>query len=267
MTADAAVVPEVVRSNRRLEPGERFTFACHRGLACFNTCCADVTIVLTPLDVLSLARRLDLTTREFLSRHTVTPVSKDLKLPVVVLEMGPEPERRCPFVGEQGCTVYEERPWACRMYPVGMAIPPARAGEQPEPLYFLFEDEFCHGRVEGPEWTVERWRGDQGADERDRLEAGFRDLVTHPWFIGGRTLDERRRQMLFTACYDVDTFRTFVFESSFCDRFELEPDLVEQLRTDDLALLDFAYRWLRFALFAEPTLRVRREAPSPRRNR
>ena len=25
-----------------------------------------------------------------------------------------------------GCQVYEDRPWACRMYPLGMAIPPAR---------------------------------------------------------------------------------------------------------------------------------------------
>ncbi len=266
MSADpSTAVPEVVRANRQLAPNEPFTFSCHPGLDCFNTCCADVSIVLTPFDVLTLARALGLTTRELLARHTVTPVTKDLKLPMVLLEMGSEPARRCPFVGEKGCTVYEARPWACRMYPLGMAIPPARAGEQPEPLYFLFEDDFCHGRAAGPTWTVERWREDQGAAERDRLDAGFRDLVTHPWFIGGRTLDERRRKMLFTACYDLDTFRSFVFESSFRERFELEPELVERLRTDDLALLDFAYRWLRFALFAEPTLRVREPASPPRR--
>lgn len=262
--AEPTAVPEVVRSNRTLEPEEPFRFACHRGLPCFNSCCADVTIVLTPLDVLRLARTLGLTTRELLDRHTLTPVTRDLKLPVVLLKMGDEPERRCPFIGEQGCTVYDDRPWACRMYPVGMAIPPARAGEEPAPMYFLFEDDFCHGRDEATQWTVEQWRSDQGVAERERLEAGFRDIVTHPWFIGGRTLDERRRDMLFTAAYDLDGFRSFVFESTFRDRFELEPGLVERLRTDDEALLAFAFRWLRFALFGEPTLRVRQK-PSSRR--
>ena len=59
------------------------------------------------------------------------------------------------------------------------------------------------------------------------------------------------------GCYDLDRFRQFVFESSFLDRFELEDDLVEQIRSDDEALLRFAFRWLRFAIFAEPTLKAR----------
>jgi hypothetical protein len=62
------------------------------------------------------------------------------------------------------------------------------------------------------------------------------------------------------AAYDLDTFREFVFSTTFVKRFELEPELVEALRTDDHALLRFAFRWLRFALFGEPTVRLR--APS-----
>jgi hypothetical protein len=56
------------------------------------------------------------------------------------------------------------------------------------------------------------------------------------------------------ACYDLDRFRQFVFDSTFLQRFELEPELVERIRTDDDELLRFAFRWLRFALFAEPTM-------------
>jgi hypothetical protein len=33
---------------RRLEPGEGFSFACHSGLACFNTCCAAKRLPLFP---------------------------------------------------------------------------------------------------------------------------------------------------------------------------------------------------------------------------
>lgn len=250
-------LPESLRDKKVLGEAASFCFDCNPRLPCFTRCCSDVNIVLTPADVLGLARRAGLETREFLDRHTLSPITKDLHLPVVMLRMGPEPEKRCPFLGEGGCTVYEARPWACRMYPVGMALPPARPGVAPRPVHFLFEDDFCDGRGEPRTWTVESWRRDQGLAERDDLEEAFQELVGHPWFIGGRQLDPRRIEMFHMAAYDLDTFRDFVFSTSFLRRFDLEAALVETLRTDDRALLRFAFRWLRFALFGEPTLHRR----------
>lgn len=247
-------LPESLRNKRQLAPDSGFCFDCNPGLDCFTTCCSDVNIVLTPADVLSLARRTGLTTREFLDRHTLTPITKELHLPVVMLRMGAAPGKPCPFVSAQGCAVYDDRPWACRMYPVGMALPPARPGVAPEPAHFLFEDDFCHGRREGRTWTVESWQRGQGIEDRAELEKGFQELVGHPWFIGGRQLDPRRIEMFFMAAYDLDTFREFIFSTTFVQRFDLDDALVESLRTDDRALLRFAYRWLRFAVFAEPTM-------------
>jgi uncharacterized protein len=263
--AGAHALPEALRNQRRLGAAGRFRFGCHPGLSCFTDCCADVNILLTPMDVLSLSRRLGITTGEFIARHTLTPVTKDLHLPVLMLRMGEEPERRCLFVGTEGCDVYQDRPWSCRMYPVGMGLPPARAGEEPQPVYFLFEDDFCKGRTEPKEWTVNKWRTDQGVAAREEIEAGYRGIVSHPWFIGGRQLDPKRMEMFHTACYDLDRFRDFVFGSTFLSRFELEDSLVATLRDDDVALLRFAFRWLRFALFAEPTMKVREGAPNVRR--
>jgi Fe-S-cluster containining protein len=222
-----------------------------------------VNIVLTPLDVLALARKTGLATREFLDRHTLVPITKELHLPVVMLRMEPRDGKPCPFVTAQGCSVYEARPWACRMYPVGSALPPARPGVKPEPVHFLFEDAFCHGRGESKTWTVEAWQRDQGIAEREEFEAGFRELVGHPWFIGGRQLDPRRVELFYMAAYDLDTFREFVFSSTFLRRFEVEEALVERLRTDDHTLLRFAFRWLRFAAFGEPTLPRRTTGPTP----
>ena len=70
----------------------------------------------------------------------------------------------------------------------------------------------------------------------------------------------KRMHMFYTACYDLDNFRSFVFESSFCERFDIQPEALQELKTNDEALLRFAFRWLRFALFAEPTLKVKEEA-------
>jgi hypothetical protein len=129
-------------------------------------------------------------------------------------------------------------------------------------MFFLFEDDFCEGHRESRRFTVAEWRADQQVPEREALEEGFREVVTHPWFIGGRRLDARRIEMFHMACYDLDRFRRFVFESTFLERFELEPELVERMRADDEELLRFAFRWLRYALFAEPTVTPREDAPS-----
>ncbi len=254
---DPQELPEQLRNRRQLGGDASFCFDCQPKVTCFTDCCSDVNIVLTPADVLALARKSGLGTHEFLEQHTLNPITKDLHLPVVMLKMGPAPEKRCPFVTAQGCSVYEARPWACRMYPIGMALPPARPGVPPEPNYYLFEDDFCHGRKESRTWTVQSWQRDQGIDEREDLERGFRDLVGHPWFIGGRQLDPRRIEMFYMAAYDMDTFREFIFSTTFVQRFELDDGLVEKLRTDDHALLQFGFRWLRFAMFGEPTVRSR----------
>lgn len=252
-------LPEVLKDKRQLGPKDRFTFRCAPDLPCYNKCCHDVNILLTPVDVLRLSRARSMSTTEFMDEHALVPITKDLQLPVVMLKMADAPDKPCPFLGEKGCTVYEHRPWSCRMYPVGMGIPPARAGVEPEPVYFLFEDDYCEGRGEKLEWTVDTWRSDQDVTGREELENGFKEIVSHPYFIGGRQLDPKRIQMFHMGCYDLDAFRRFVLESTFLNRFELEDDLVERIREDDEELLRFGFRWLRFALFAEPTLKVRDE--------
>ena len=260
-------LPEALADRRVLAEGETFCFGCHSVLECFTRCCHDVNIMLTPVDVLRLARHLKMTTQEFLDAHTLTPIAKDLYLPVVMLRLRDDDDKGCPFLdAERGCGVYEDRPWACRMYPLGMAIPPARAGVEPRPIHFLFEDDYCDGGGQKEEWTGASWRDNQGVTDREDAEQGFREIVSHPWFIGGRQLDPKRMEMFHTAFYNLDVFRSFIFESTFLERFDVEEELVAALRDDDEALLRFASRWLRFALFAEPTIEVReaaREAVKP----
>ncbi|MFH1530622.1 MAG: YkgJ family cysteine cluster protein [Pseudomonadota bacterium] len=253
-------MPEEMRDRHILGDGEEFCFGCHSGLSCFTDCCADVNILLTPEDVLHLSRHLGVTTGEFIAEHTLTPLTKELHLPVMMLRMNDDEEKKCPFVGPDGCTVYEDRPWSCRMYPIGMGLPPASAGKKPEPVYFLFEDDFCKGSGEPKKWTVEQWRTDQNVIALEELQAEYTGIVSHPWFIGGRQLDPKRMEMFHTACYDLDKFREFVFNSTFTSRFELEDSLLTEMRIDDKALMRFAFRWLRFALFAEPTMKVRDSA-------
>lgn len=244
----------------RLGPKDSFKFDCRPGISCFNKCCGDVNIFLSPYDVLRMKNRLGMKSTDFLEKYALLPVQKDMTTPVVVLRMSDDEAKSCPFLTEGGCGIYSDRPWPCRMYPLGLAVqkdtPDGWRGER---FYFLLKEEGCEGFRESKEWTVEGWLENQGVDEYDEWGEGFKELTLHKFFEEGGTLSPERMHMLFTACYDLDKFREFVFESTLLKRFDVDEDFVEEMRSDDEALLRFAFLWLRFSLFGEKTMKVRAE--------
>lgn len=252
---------KILSEHERLGPVDTFRFGCHPGVSCFNTCCADVNIFLSPYDVLRLKKRLGISSTEFLETYTLLPVQKDMVTPVVVLRMEDDEKRSCPFLTPQGCGVYSDRPWPCRMYPVGLATsrdtPDGWRGER---FYFLLKEEGCKGFQEAREWTIGEWLEDQQVAAFDEWGEGFKELTLHEYFEQGGILSPERMEMFYNATYDLDKFRAFVFESTLLDRFDVDEDFVHEMRQSDEALLRFGFLWLRFALFREPTMRVRPDA-------
>jgi hypothetical protein len=74
----------------------------------------------------------------------------------------------------------------------------------------------------------------------------------------------RSRQLFFMACYDIDRFREFVFADSFAKLFELKPEERESFANDDVALLQFAFRFLRQVMFGEESIALNAEAAQER---
>jgi Fe-S-cluster containining protein len=258
LTAD-----RVVRDLPRLGRDDTFTFRCGPDLDCFTQCCQDVSIVLTPYDVLRLTRALGLESGEFLERHTISPFTPEQKIPVALLRMDPE-TKRCPFVSADGCGVYRDRPWACRIYPLGLAEPKRPSAAQ-QPFHFLVREDFCHGHGCGAPRTVRQWTEDQGLEAYDMMGRSFTDLMLHDFWDKDEALAPDKISMYYTACYDLDGFRRFVFETRFLELFEIDEARVEALRTDDQELLDFAMQWLRFSLFGERTMRIKDSVARERR--
>jgi len=240
----------------RLGLDDEFTFACHPGVSCFGKCCADVNIALTPYDVLRLRKRLGVTSSEFLSKYTLVPFTQDQKLPVPLLKMRDDETKSCHFVSDGKCTVYEDRPWACRMYPVGLASPQGDSSEKP--FYFLLEEEGCMGFGEKRTLTIRGWIEDQEIAKYDEMGGLFQPLLFDARLADeDRQLDPKQMSMFWMSTYDLDAFRRFIFESSFFDRFEVSEETIEALREDDEALMRFAFRWLAYALSGKPTLKVK----------
>ncbi len=247
------VQKKILDEAERLGPADRFRFSCRPGVSCFTNCCADVNIVLTPYDVLRLKNRVKMDSRHFLEKYTISPFTKDQKFPVRMLMMGSDEKKACPFLGEkdQGCTVYEDRPWSCRMYPVGKASPADDMSSEKE-FYFLMKEDHCKGFDEAQdEWSVESWMDDQGVADYDRFGEGFKSIVLNEVVRNNVEIAPSKMEIFHQAFYDLDMFRAFIFESSFLDKFEIAPDEIERMRESDEALLEFSPRWLRFALFGD----------------
>ncbi|MFA4837419.1 MAG: YkgJ family cysteine cluster protein, partial [Dehalococcoidia bacterium] len=99
-----------------------FKFDCHTQVSCFGKCCRDVNIFLTPYDVLRMKNALGIPSAEFLEKYATPLILEENQLPVLLLKMGEDDaDKKCPFVSDAGCTIYNDRPWSCRMYPVGLA--------------------------------------------------------------------------------------------------------------------------------------------------
>jgi len=253
---------EILRDYPRYTEDDRFSFCCHTNISCFNKCCADVNIFLSPYDILRMKNHLGMTSEQFLERYTLMPTDRHQKYPVVLLEMTDAEDKHCSFVDdEKGCTIYEDRPWACRMYPVGLASPgdDNPAAEEKE-FYFLIRDTFCMGHEEDKGWTIREWISNQGVETYNEMGRRFKEVAMHKWFENGKDLSPQQVDMFFMVCYNLDTFRRMIFESSFLAKFEVDEARQEDIRRDDVELLKFGFDWLKFSLFGEPTITIKPSA-------
>ena len=102
-------------------------FRCHKDVKCWNVCCGNIDITLTPYDILRLKNRLNMKAADFLAQYTRMELHDKSGLPMVIMDM-PRFDHHCPFVKPvTGCTVYKDRPATCRYYPIGQGRAPRLA--------------------------------------------------------------------------------------------------------------------------------------------
>jgi hypothetical protein len=186
---------------------------------------------------------LNMTSTEFLRQYTIRLVSEQTGFPAVVLKMLDEEGKPCPFVRPEGCSIYDARPYSCRLYPLDT--------DQGVEYRIMVDPDKCKGLGQAEEWTVERWRQEQGLHAYDDVDHELKDVMHAELLWESPIRDPRMQDMIHMALYDPDRFREFVFQSTFLEKFQIDPDIIERIRSDDVALLYFAAQWLRFSLFGK----------------
>ena len=124
---------------------EKFSYACHRCLAC----CNNKIIQINPYEVARLARKLGLSTSEFRDAWTADGAGTTLKQTA---------SGACAFLGDGGCTVHSDRPLVCRLYPLGRHV--ARDGSE---RFSHLEGHARSAGVKGRDGTIAAYLDNQGA--------------------------------------------------------------------------------------------------------
>ena len=255
---------EVNEENFKLKPITPegiFSFACHPGVSCFNKCCHEIDVILTPVDIMGMKTALNIRSDEFLKKYTTIQTLKDTAVPLVKLLMRENSKGACIFLdGSKGCSIYENRPQVCRSYPLGLgALDPRHdklqtEGQSPD-ARFMIQEDMCMGHQEPKTWTLKKWMEDQGAFTMEELNKPWMEIVAKLKAMKITDKQNHEINLFIMASYDLDTFWNFVFESSFLQRFIVDEKTVENIKSTETELLKFGMEWLQYALFGEGSIR------------
>ena len=259
-----------------LKPGDKFAFACHPQVSCFNACCSDLTMPLTPYDVLRLRRALSesgqsqpqaqsshpMSSESFITTHARVSQYEHSGFPILYLKMRDNLYKTCPFVTDQGCGVYLDRSSACRTYPMGRATKDDENGDTVE-RFFIVREAHCKGFDESRDWTAGEWFSDQGLQVYNDFNDRYMKLMAR--FLGsvgkGQILSPKHVTLCLLALYELDRFGDFIRQVggtgllsrlSFTGLDEAERQTLEaEILSDEQARLAFGLDWVELVLFGD----------------
>ncbi|UJX41014.1 YkgJ family cysteine cluster protein [Desulfovibrio sp. JY] len=258
---EADATEAFLKSLPELAPGESFRFACHPNVPCFNACCSDLRLMLTPYDALRLRRALGISAADFINHFATRFTAPDTGFPMLQLKMRDEPRKRCPFVTPEGCKVYPDRPGACRTYPLGRATKLDEQGHVVE-QFFVVREPHCRGFEEASTWDAPAWLADQDLARYNDFNDRYMRLMALARGKGA-ALTDKQGQMVWLAQYEPDAFQAFITRLDLFRLVEIDEERKARVLADEEASLIFGLDWLELAFFGLETGLRRKRQPMP----
>ena len=229
---------------------DTFRFACSEQVPCYNECCQDLNQYLTPYDILRLKNHLELASSIFLERYTAQHTGPESGFPIITFKANHAQGLKCPFVTQAGCSVYESRPSACRAYPLMRVVSRSRETGRMNEQYLLLKEPHCLGFEQAQTQTVEEWIETQGLSIYNQMNDMMMEIISLKNQLMPGQLDLKSSIAFHMACYDLDKFRSHIFEKGILEDGNLDNGTLESLKSDDEALLRFGLEWMKETLFS-----------------
>lgn len=235
-----------------LAPDSAFTFACGPDSPCFNACCSELRLPITPYDMLRLRLNLGIPSATVAKNFLETNFIENTGLPLPLLKMIPLPGEPCPFRTPVGCSVYEDRPSACRAYPLGRGTRLENYGVRER--FFIVKEDYCLGFDAKKTYTPLSWLKTQGLTPFNFFNDLYMRLVSLI-AAGNEPVSEKIGKMAFLALYQTDKFREFILKFDLFSHLDLETERFNLILADSLegqeARLKFGMDWMELIIFGQ----------------
>jgi len=237
-------------NEKLLNAHSTFTFDCHPGISCFTDCCNDVEMTLYPYDIIRLKKRLNIDSESFLEKYTSMEFDEGVWFPHVTLKMAVNDA--CPFLTSNGCSVYEDRPFSCRSYPLARSVKRACSPENQEAKYYLVRHNYCRGHEASRQWHLSEWvdKGDLNIfnEMNSHWITIYTILKSYSFEATGMNVNFFR--LLFCAIYNSDNFR-LLMDSCLTDEMNISNELKEKARSCDIHLMQVGFAFIHYCLTGE----------------
>ena len=193
-------------------------------------CCTNSTIRLSPYDILKLCQLLKLKTTEFHQKYSYFILDQENQnLLTCMLKTSPE----CLFLKEEGCQVYSERPFGCRVFPLMVRHFFNREGFAENKTYIV---EKCLGFNQNKKIEVGEFKEQQGVSNLLPIQeewVKFKVKVINSKIVN----KEKYNQMFHDICFDFegDSFQQVLKEKGLVwpddldERYQLLMKLAEKM--------------------------------------
>ncbi|MFT5726032.1 MAG: Fe-S-cluster containining protein [Desulforhopalus sp.] len=234
---------ELPITTKPIKPEDSFAFSCHKGVSCFTECCRMLELALSPYDVLRLRHATGKTSPELLGQYIIMEQEPGEPFPRFYLTMVDDGRASCVFVSKEGCTVYGDRPAACRTYPLGRAVQKNTDGSVCE-HFIIIQENHCYGFFEPTSHTPIEYTADQELSRYNHFNDLVAGILQHDMIRKGLIPSKKQIELFILALYDLDDFREQVGRGKI-----VFPDAENIGELSDEELLEANVAWIAKQLF------------------
>ncbi len=234
---------ELPITTKPIKPEDSFAFSCHKGVSCFTECCRMLELALSPYDVLRLRYATGKTSTELLDQYIIMEQDPAEPFPRFYLTMVDDGRASCVFVSKEGCTVYGDRPAACRTYPLGRAVQKDINGSISE-HFIIIQENHCCGFLEPNTQTPIEYTADQELSRYNHFNDLVAGVLQHDMVRNGLIPSKKQIDLFILALYDLDDFRRKIKKAII-----VLPDTENIEKLSDEDLLEKSIAWVTTQLF------------------
>lgn len=208
----------------RLGENDSFKFTCKQcGNCCRNR---DEPVMITGVDLFYIARALEIAPSKAMVTYTDCYIGHNSKVPVLTLIE--RLDGSCKLLRNGKCTVHDQKPVVCSIYPLGRLIKESKAGEFK--YEYFTQPNMCSGAGSGAEQTLKEWL--------DKFKVTERDAEYYAWHKMTSMLSDHIRKLDKDVPKSItEMFHAVCLQVMYIG-YDTSKDLLEQIRYN-MAITNF----------------------------